>query len=376
MMPNSRKCNIVFHQYLPYNGVMNRVLTEADKTVMLDDTINGLFERSIDYARRIDPSYRQLWESLYALIQSGGKRLRPKMVIMAYEAFGGDDTKRIIPVAAAHELLHFSLLIHDDIIDRDYMRYGVPNIAGRYKIAYSKYVPSPGEQTHYAHSAAILGGDLMLSSAHQLIASSSLSDEQKMLAQEYLAHSIFEVAGGELLDTELSFAPYKEGDALKVAKYKTASYSFVSPLMTGASLAGISKEKNNALHTYAMSLGIAFQLKDDLLGVFGDEQQTGKSNSSDILEGKRTYMIERALTQMSSNDKTIFSIGFGNPNASQLEIETVKELLNRYGAPEHTEATISEYAEQARKALDSLELQDLHRQAFLQMINRVTERSS
>lgn len=354
---------------------MVRLLTETDKTILLDETINGFFERSIDYATRIDPSYRQLWESLYGLIRAGGKRLRPKMVIMAYEAFGGKDTQLIIPVAAAHELLHFCLLIHDDVIDRDYVRYGVANIAGRYKIAYSKYVSSPDEQTHYAHSAAILGGDLMLSGAHQLIASSNLNDELKTMTQSYLAHSTFEVAGGELLDTELSFAPYKDGDALKVAKYKTASYSFVSPLLTGASLAGLSKEQNNALHTYAMSLGIAYQLVDDLLGVFGDEQETGKSTSSDILEGKRTYMIEHALASMSSTDKTAFSAAFGNPHASPLEIETVKELLVKYDAREMTKQKIAEYVKSAHDALDSLELETDHRKKFTNMITKVTERS-
>lgn len=354
---------------------MIRVLTEIDKTALLDETINGFFERSIDYATRIDPSYRQLWESLYGLIRSGGKRLRPKMVIMAYEAFGGKDVQQIMPVAAAQELLHFCLLIHDDVIDRDYVRYGVANIAGRYKIAYSKYVNSAEEQTHYAHSAAILGGDLMLSGAHQLIATSNLSDKDKTLAQSYLAHSTFEVAGGELLDTELSFAPYKDGDALKVAKYKTASYSFVSPLMTGASLAGMSQKQNNSLHTYAMSLGIAYQLVDDVLGVFGNEQETGKSTSSDISEGKRTYMIERALASMTSADKAVFSASFGNPDASSIEIETVKELLEKYKARETAKQKIDEYVNSARDALNDLHLESAHHQKFADMITKVTERS-
>jgi geranylgeranyl diphosphate synthase, type II len=354
---------------------MVRLLTETEKTTLLDETLNGFFERSIDYATRIDPSYRQLWESLYGLIRAGGKRLRPKMVLMAYEAFGGTDTSLVMPVAAAQELLHFCLLIHDDVIDRDYVRYGVANIAGRYKISYSKYVSSPEEQTHYAHSAAILGGDLMLSGAHQLIATSNLSDEDKILAQSYLAHSTFEVAGGELLDTELSFVPYKNGDALKIAKYKTASYSFVSPLMTGASLAGLSRSQNNSLHTYAMSLGIAYQLVDDLLGVFGNEQETGKSTSSDIVEGKRTYMIEHALADMHPSDKTAFSAGFGNPDATSIEIATVKELLGKYGAREKTREKINEYVDEATRALHELHLEQQHYQKFADMVTKVTERS-
>ncbi len=355
---------------------MARVLTDTDKTTLVDQTINGFFERSIDYATRVDPSYRQLWETLYGLIRSGGKRLRPKMTLMAYEAFGGRDIQNIVPIAAAQEFLHFSLLIHDDVIDRDYVRYGVPNIAGRYKVAYSSYVISPEDQTHYAHSAAVLGGDLMLSAAHQLIATSTLSDEQKTLAQGYLSHSIFEVAGGELLDTELSFAPYSDGDALKVARYKTASYSFVSPLMTGASLAGIDEHKTAALHTFAMSLGIAYQLVDDLLGVFGDEKETGKSTSSDIVEGKRTFLVERALARFSTADKTTFSQAFGNPTATAVEIENIKQLIESSGARKETDQKIQEYADEALRALDSLKLYGEHYDAFAAFIAKVTERTS
>lgn len=355
---------------------MAQLLTETDKIDLIDQTINGVFERSIDYATRIDPSYRYLWESLYGLIRSGGKRLRPKMTLMAYEAFGGSDIKSIIPVAVAQEFLHFSLLIHDDIIDRDYVRYGVPNIAGRYKIAYSKYVPSPDDQTHYAHGAAILGGDLMISAAYQLIATSELDEEQKMMAQGYLANSIFDVGGGELLDTELSFAPYNDGDALKVARYKTASYSFIGPLMTGASLANIDKHKIDPLHTYALSLGIAYQLIDDVLGIFGGEDKTGKSTSSDITEGKRTYMIEKALATFSSSDKTTFSQAFGNPLATSVEIENVKKLLESSGAREATEQKAREYTEEARQALEKLELSGIDYDNFAALIKKVTERKS
>lgn len=353
---------------------MANLLTETEKTDLVSQTINGFFERSIDYATRIDPSYRQLWEFLYGLIRSGGKQLRPRMVLMAYEAFGGQDTNAVVPVAAAHELLHFCLLIHDDVIDRDYIRYGVPNIAGRYKIAYSKYVATTDEQTHYAHSAAILGGDLMLSGAHQLVANSTLSDDDKSLAQSYLAHSTFEVAGGELLDTELSFAPYTDGDALKVARYKTASYSFVSPLMTGALLAGISKEQNNALHEYATSLGIAYQLIDDVLGVFGNEQETGKSTSSDITEGKRTYMVEQALKVMRPADKAVFSLAFGNPKATAVEVKNVKKLLEASGAKQKTLNKVAEYANTAANALALLNLPRESHAQFASIITKTTNR--
>ncbi len=354
---------------------MKQLPPDSKTDNLLDQAINDFFERSINAATRIDPSYRYLWEVLYGLIRSGGKRLRPKMTIMAYEAFGGTDTNKIIPIAAAQELLHFSLLIHDDVIDRDYVRYGVPNVAGRYKVAYSKYVTHIEDQTHYAHGAAILGGDLMLSGAHQLIAASDVSDADKTLAQTYLASSVFEVAAGELLDTELSFAPYSEGDALKVAQYKTASYSFVSPLLTGAQLAGVDETRAAALRTYALSLGVAYQLVDDDLGIFGDENVTGKSTSSDIVEGKRTYMVECALTSLSKSEKTAFVLAFGNPHATPIEIENIKQLIEKSGARAAAQEKVHYYAEQARQALAELQLEGAGHDKLAAFITKVTERS-
>ncbi len=355
---------------------MRQALPENDEVLLIDTMINSFFKRSIDSASRIDASYQRLWESLYELIRSGGKRLRPKMTIMAYQAFGGKEIEKIVPIAAAQELLHFSLLIHDDVIDRDYVRYGVPNIAGRYQVAYSKYVTTPEDQTHYAHSAAVLGGDLMLSGAYQLVAMSEFSNEQKALAQGYLAQSIFEVAGGELLDTELSFMPYKTGDALKVATYKTASYSFIAPLMTGAGIAGLDEHKKAVLHDYASSLGVAYQLVDDLLGVFGNEIETGKSASSDIVEGKRTYLIEQGLSSFSEHEKTAFMLAFGNPQATAVEVENIKQLLEKSGARKATVEKINEYAAGAQKALDNLELEQEHYEKFVAFISKVTDRSS
>lgn len=339
-------------------------------TAAVDQCINEFFERSISSAASIDPSYERFWKTLYGLIRSGGKRLRPRMTLLAYEAFGGKNSETIIPVAAAQELLHFSLLIHDDIIDRDYMRYGTANIAGVYKNLYAKHVTAEDNVTHYAHGAAIIGGDLMISSAYQMIASSSLSSADKMMAQAFLSRGIFEVAGGELLDTELSFMPYRQGDALKVARYKTAGYSFVTPLVTGATLAGIDNKQREALETYAVSLGVAFQLADDLLGVFGDEAKTGKSVSSDIREGKMTYMAECALAAMDDDEKKTFEKWFGNVDITDEGIAAVRELLESTGARQETLEMIGDYAKVAHGAILDMDLDDEYVQEFTLLVTK------
>lgn len=349
--------------------------TQTDTIILLDQTIQQYFEKCINEATDIDASYRLLWETLYGLIRSGGKRLRPQITLMAYDAFGGKDSRDMIPIAAAQELLHFSLLIHDDVIDRDYTRYNTLNIAGRYKELYSKFLTDSSEQVHFAHSAAILAGDLMLSGAHDLITSSELSQKEKMIAGQLLSLSIFEVAGGELLDTELSFVPYTDGDALKIARYKTAGYSFKVPLLTGARIAGITKEKEAILGEFGTALGIAYQLVDDLLGTFGEEETTGKSTTSDITEGKRTFMVEQAVNAMTIVEKDRFDKSFGNHAASPSEVEDIKQLFVSTGAKTKTEQVIKDYASQAYAALEILDLDEHHHKAFSDLIHKVTERA-
>lgn len=350
--------------------------TRARQIVTVNDALDRFFEQSITDAETINDAYSELWHHLYALIKAGGKRVRPKMTLLSYDAFGGIDSQRIVPVAAAQELLHFSLLIHDDIIDRDYIRHGVPNIAGQYDTIYHPYVTDKVERIHYANSVALLGGDLMLSGAYQLIANSTLDNDTKVLAQQLLGKSIFEVAGGELLDTESAFRPNDFGDALQIARYKTASYSFIFPLQTGAILAGATDAQLSALTSFGTSLGIAYQLVDDLLGVFGDEYKTGKSSSGDIREGKRTFLVEQCLERLNQKDRQLFDLSFGDPNATITTIAKVKDLLVSSGAKTATESAIERYAASARAALGQLELSSPYQTEFESLIQKVVERTS
>lgn len=350
--------------------------TIDEQTAEVNHVIDQYFDQSIIAAGAISESYQLLWKYLQTLLRSGGKRVRPQMTLLAYDAFGGRDHATLLPIAAAQELLHFSLLIHDDIIDRDYIRYGVPNIAGQYDTQYHPYVHDKIERIHYANSAAILGGDLMLSGAYQMIAGSHLSSNDKIIAQSLLGQSIFEVAGGELLDTEAAFLPVKPGDAVQIARYKTASYSFVIPLLTGAKLAGASESQQQVLRTFATALGIAYQLVDDLLGVFGVEEKTGKSTSGDIREGKHTFMVEQCLERLDAKQRVLFDISFGDPDATPATIAKVKELFITSGAKDITEQTILKYATDARIALQDLTIDHEHLASFESFITKVTDRTS
>jgi geranylgeranyl pyrophosphate synthase len=355
---------------------MNKVqnVTKLDTHMLIEQTLANFFEVSIEQAKNIDPHYASLWQYLYTFHSSGGKRLRPKIVIMAYEAFNGTNINSMIPIACAQELLHFSMLIHDDIIDRDTTRYGVDNIIGSYDKAYASFVADDIDRRHYADSAAIMAGDLMIAAAHKMITQSNLQDSQKLTAIKIMYKSMFDVAGGELLDTELSFRPIGSIEPLKVAHYKTASYSFVGPLVTGAHLAGATPTDISNLRDFGVNLGIAYQLTDDLLGVFGDEAKTGKSNSSDLREGKRTYLIERTLQALSGNELKEFETTFAKRGNSNTDIERLKEIIVGSGGKKDTVKRIDLYVSRAYESLDKLSISADSYEAFSQLMIKATRR--
>ncbi len=353
---------------------MTEVLIKDSIRTAINQTLTDFFETSIKRATNVDPHYGQLWQSLYDLHSAGGKRIRPTIVMMSYMAFGGKNPEAIIPIASAQELLHFSMLIHDDIIDRDTTRYGVANISGTYKTLYLPFVSNDADRVHYADSAAIMAGDLMIAGAHKLINESTVSDKDKITAHTIMYDSIFDVAGGELLDTETSFRPLGSIDPLKIAQYKTASYSFIGPFLSGACLAGASNEAQDILRDLATNLGIAYQLTDDLLGVFGDDKITGKSNTGDIREGKQTHLISTLLKKLSPSELLFFESSFGKSDATDEAIDAIKSLIITSGARRDSEDLIDSYIFKAKKSLSALMLPSEAHAQFMALINQATKR--
>lgn len=340
---------------------MSSAKVQQAKPVEYLHDINSLladfFDQNLMKADAISSYYGNLWRELSRLSAAGGKRLRPRMTLLAYEVFGGQYPLQILPIAAAQEVLHLGMLVHDDVIDRDYVRYGVDNVAGSYeKALYKRLVGNEADRLHYAHSAALLGGDLLISGAYRLMGECDIEPSKILQAQRLLSGGIFEVAGGELIDTEAAFREPGAIGAEVIARYKTASYTFVGPLLTGAVLAEISIEEQATLRRFAEHLGIAFQLRDDVIGVFGDEEKTGKSTLGDLREGKRTFMIEQFELCADEDQKKAFFVLFGDSSIGEAEAETLRTILVESGAKDRTEQAIEHYTEAALLALAALNL--------------------
>ncbi len=297
-----------------------------------------------------------LWQSLSDLTLAGGKRLRPYMCVLGYRAFGGRDSASILNLAAAQELLNAGLLVHDDVIDRDHIRYGRDNISGIYLKNYVKASETDSGAGHYAMSAALLAGDLMISSAHQFITKTNFSAAKKSLAMEIFGATVFEVTGGQLHDMQSATQSLGEVDSIKIARHKTASYSFVGPLSIGAAMAGAPEDMQEKLREYGENAGIAYQLQDDMLGLFGDPASTGKPEVSDLREGKRTFLIQQAFQMADSAGKSTILAALGNPEVSRDELEAVRHIVEQSGAHGYVKKLIEKYAKAAITSLGELRI--------------------
>lgn len=302
-------------------------------------------------ANAIHPSYGRLLQEIERVVFSGGKRLRPHLVFLGYGSYDAS----ISHVAAAHELLHAALLVHDDIIDRDDTRHNQATIHHAYDTHYNPHLKNESEREHFSKSTALLAGDILLSFAHELLAGANLAEEHHQKTVQLIAQGMFEVVGGELLDTEAVFIP-ETYDPLVVYRYKTAGYSIIAPLLTGAHLSPqhYDTEVLDALYRYAEAIGISYQIQDDILGVFGENDTTGKSTVSDLREGKQTLLISNFKAVASFEHTTLFDEVFGSTESSKEQLVALKSAIQASGARELTEKTAANYMKQALVHLNLL----------------------
>lgn len=353
---------------------VQQVLRLEETRDRIDTHLEQIIAARAKAAGDVHAHYKHLWESMRHLYNAGGKRLRPYATLLMYQAYGGTNVDDVLSAALAQELIHQSMLMHDDIIDRDTIRYGVKNISGQYVDTYASELTDTQTRRHFADSAAMLGGDLLIAESFLELAKANVTADILYKAQSCLHRAIFYVVGGELLDTEASFYPAGTIDPLTIAKQKTASYSFVGPLTMGAILAGASDDQLAILTSLGETVGIAYQLRDDLIGVFGDSSETGKSTDGDIREGKQTLLIEEFFKRANPEQRERFTALFGKEDASDEAICEARSLLVESGAKEAIELFIDVYKQQADNLIASLAIPELHRRQLIHFIETSLER--
>lgn len=248
-------------------------------------------------AEALGSCYRRLWRSL-AEATEGGKRFRPALFVVGYRAWGGNDVAAAASVGAAIELLHTAFVVHDDVIDGDDVRRGRLNVSGTHVAEAVSTGVSPDRARQYGTAAGILAGDLALAGALRTVATCPADPVTVRRLLDLFDGVLHATASGELADVRMSLGAEAPtvAEALLMAERKTGEYSFALPLQAAAVLAGAPVQVVETAGRVGRALGTAYQLMDDLHGVFGDPGATGKGASSDLRTGKSTPLVAHART--------------------------------------------------------------------------------
>jgi geranylgeranyl diphosphate synthase type I len=323
----------------------------------------------------VDDALLPVAEAVETFVLRGGKRLRPAFAYWGYRGAGGVDSDEVVASLAALELVQASALIHDDLIDRSDTRRGEPALHRRFA-ARHRAAGWGGDPDAFGDAAAILLGDLCLVWSDELLHNGGLDPAVVARARPVFDEMRTEVTVGQYLDvlTQVTGDTSVER-AGKVARYKSAKYTVERPLLLGAALAGAPAALVAAYSAYGLPLGEAFQLRDDVLGVFGDPAQTGKPAGDDLREGKRTYLVAAAVEATDDAGRAVLARRLGDPDLDRAGIEQLQEIITVSGALARTERRIAELTERALAALAGVELDGEAHEALVELAVAATRRT-
>jgi geranylgeranyl diphosphate synthase type I len=297
-----------------------------------------------------DPSAGPLFEELQRVIHAGGKRLRPLFCCLGTLASGAEVGDEAIRAAAALELLHTFAIVHDDVMDRSPTRRGSPSSWAHLAEEHER-AGHPGDPAAYGIAAAVLAGDMALVLADRALLESGFPTERLAPAQKRYDRMRVEVVAGQFLDVLAAHrGSATEPEARRIAVLKSGGYTVEAPVQIGAILGGAGEGVLEALSAYGVALGEAFQLRDDVLGTFGDPAVTGKDRDSDLMEGKRTVLLAKALAAASGEDRRLLE-RVGRPDLTSEELDRIRKVIEAGGALDATLALIDQLAAEAKHAL-------------------------
>ncbi|MCP2256738.1 geranylgeranyl diphosphate synthase, type I [Streptoalloteichus tenebrarius] len=337
----------------------SRTGLDLDLPGHVERELTSFLQRRRAEAELIDTSFADAVDALSGFVLGGGKRIRPTFAWWGWRGAGGDpdgpETPSVLRALSALELIQACALVHDDLMDDSAMRRGAPTI----HVAFGERHRAEalrGEPERFGLAAAVLLGDLALAWADDMLFGAGLPPEALRRAAEPWRLMRTEVLAGQYLDV-LTQARGDESveAALRVPRMKTAAYTVERPLHLGAAIAGADEGLVEAFRRFGADIGIAFQLRDDLLGVFGDPEVTGKPAGDDLREGKRTLLValglEHAETSGRHDAAGVLRAAVGDPELTEERVEVVRELLVDLGAVAAVERRIDELREAALAAL-------------------------
>jgi len=299
----------------------------------------------------------EIYEAASYLIEHGGKRLRPFMVIKSCEILGGT-LKQALPAAAAIEMVHNFTLIHDDIMDNDEMRHGVPTT-----------------HTKFGIPVGILAGDVLFSKAFETISNDhEMPKDVRLGLVSNLAKACSEVCEGQALDIMMAQSKKipTEKQYIEMIEKKTSAL-FAAACAMGAISANTKSKDVANLSSFGVNLGVAFQIVDDLIGIIGDPKVTKKPVGNDLREGKKSLPILLAINKASGQKKQIILNAFGNSTISKKELESAVKIISSMGIENTVRKKTLQYSNAAKKSLSSYK--GSAKNELLSLLDFVVERS-
>lgn len=316
--------------------------------------VMGLKEQAIEKIEA-DILVKDLYGEVVKILGSyvaGGKKVRGSMVMLGYE-LAGKDRKEALDVAVAIELMHSFLLIQDDIMDKDELRRGSPTLHIQLK-NWAERQNFP-EADHYGKSVAMTVSDLLQFWASELFLGCEIGVVNKLRAWRYWVGILEQTAWGQLQDISYERLENLEEDKiLAMHEWKTGVYTISGPLAVGGLLGGLEEETLKAINYYGKKIGVAFQLMDDDLGIFGKVEVSGKDNGGDVKLNKQTLLRKRLFTSVDSKERVWLESVYGNSEIGDKELSRVRKLLEKTGSRLYAQQKAVEFCEQGREIIGDI----------------------
>jgi len=328
------------------------------------------------YTHEIDKLYSLkklspiLFNSIKEFILRDGKRIRPILFCIGYLGFSKKAPIGLYRSALSLELLHDFMLVHDDIIDKSDMRRGEPSM---HTLLKRELLKNKGAKFN-GEDLAIVVGDVMYAMALDAFLAVQENKIRKEATLKKLISAALYTGSGEFIELFLGIKPIErvsEQDIYKIYDYKTANYTFASPLTMGAALAGAKTSQIKKLYSYGMLLGRAFQIRDDIIGSFGKKKETGKSNLTDIKEAKRTLLIWYAFHHSSKKDKLIIKKIMEGKLTQTAELLKMRKIIIKSGALAYAENQIKYLYLKAANQINRLKINKQYKQALNTFSQRI-----
>lgn len=356
---------------------------------LIQETLNNFFSLQREEMLDLGPDVLPLIDQAEDFL-SGGKRLRAQFLTAAFTSVASTldplmdaPPEFVLNAASSLELFHAAALIHDDVIDHSDTRRGKLAVHRRFESTHREQ-RWQSEPQHFGVSSAILIGNLLQSWADQVFseALTHLGRESSITARAHFNRMRTEVGAGQYLDVleEQRGSSSSEQDQLeratRVLIYKSAKYSVEAPLLIGAALAGASDAQEQTFRDFGLPVGVAFQLRDDLLGVFGDAQVTGKPSGDDLREGKRTVLVGLTRQHLPVSQRNLFDEMLGDPDLTSEQISLMQRTITDSGAVDAVESMITNNLDRALAALDGAGFSAQSSQVLASLAERATQRSA